>query len=121
MIVYNRSWIQCFRRVTNETDASGIATLADQRESRRATSNEAHSNPYVMDESTFTKNNGAPPADGVHPIYDNYTGGAVLPPYRVNDIPGPRDSLFIVDNVTYESYGNGTVEEKATTYENLPE
>ena len=107
--------------MTRETGAPGIAILAVQRASHNAASNEAHSNPYVMDQSTFTKNNGALPADGVHPIYENHTGGAVLPPYRVNEIPGPRDSLYLEDNVTYESSGNGTVSARATTYENLPE
>ena len=110
-----------FRTKKSDVDTPGISTLADQRESRRPTSNEAHSNPYIMDESTFTNNNGALSADGVHPIYENHTGGAVLPPYRVNEIPGPRDSLYLEDNVTYGSSGNGTEEEKATTYENLPE
>ena len=109
-----------FSRITNETGAPGIATLADQRESRRATSNEAHSNPYIMDESTFTKNNGALPADGVLPIYDNYTGGAVLPHYRLNEIPGPRDSIFLEDNVTYETSGNvGSVEDMDVVYANV--
>ena len=97
-----------------------MATLAVQRESHRAASNEAHSNLYIMDQRTFTNNNGALPADRVHPIYDNYTGGAVLPPYRVNKIPRPRDSIFLEDNVTYESSDNvGTVEDMDVVYANV--
>ena len=106
--------------MTRETDAPGMATLAVQRESHRAASNEAHSNLYIMDQRTFTNCNGALPADRVHPIYENHTGGAVLPPYRVNEIPGPRDSIFLEDNVTYESSGNvGTVEDMDVVYANV--
>ena len=110
-----------FRKKKSDVDTPGISTLADQRESRNPTSNEASSNPYIMDESTFTNNNGALPADGVHPNPDTPSRGAVLPPYRVSEIPGPRDSLYLEENDTYESSGNGTVKEKATTYESLPE
>ena len=100
-------------------DTPGVATLAVQRNSHNT--NEAHSNPYVMDESTFTNNNSALPTEVVHPTPDAPAGGPVLPPYRVNEIPGPRDSLYLEDNVTYESSGNGMVKEMATTYENFPE
>ena len=106
--------------MTREAETPGMATLAVQRESRRATSNEAHSNTYIMDQRTFTNNSGALPADRVHPIYDNLTGRAVLPPYRVNEIPRPRDSIFLEDNVTYESYDNvGTVEDMDAVYANV--
>ena len=101
------------RKVNKETDAPGTATLRMHRGPQSAESNEAHSNPYIMDESTFTNNDlpheaerGTLPTHGIHPTPTSHTGVPALPPYRVNDIPGPRDGLFLVENGNYESTGN---------------
>ena len=71
-------------------------------ESCSAASNETYSNPYVMDEITFTNNDGALPAEGNHPNHNTPTRGAVVPPHRFNEIPGPRDTLFLEENVINE-------------------
>ena len=78
-----------------------------------------------MDDDTFTSNdlthegNGAIPAQGT---LDTHMGGEAPPPYRANEIPRTEDSIFLVENVYYESSENiGKVEDTATTYGILPE
>ena len=89
---------------------SVIAMLGWQRESCSAASTEAHSNPYVMDQSTFTNNNGALPAEGSHPNHNIPTGGPVLPPHRLNELPQPGKALFLEENAIYRpTVNNNTV------------
>ena len=97
----------CFSMLKKETDTPGAVNL--QHNSPSPESNVAHST--LMNEHTYTnvnKNDNLQRGtnDEVLPAtkttLDAPAGKSVVPAFKADEIPGPEDSLYLEENVTYE-------------------